>query len=109
MERAGRKLLMSGGLYCTQILSPQAGSMRVRTHEQVPVQNAPSEPIDKEDEMQGMTRTDRWTTSVSISMCIASALLVLSVCSPIDTHGAEKYQHLVNCDLHNGSCSQQLQ
>ncbi|KPJ78054.1 MAG: hypothetical protein AMJ54_05515 [Deltaproteobacteria bacterium SG8_13] len=34
---------------------------------------------------------------------------MLGVYPPVEGHAAEKYQHLVNCDLHQGTCSQRLQ
>ena len=37
-----------------------------------------------------------------------SALLILILSIPDCLHAAEKYQHLVNCDLHSGTCTQQL-
>jgi hypothetical protein len=54
-----------------------------------------------------MTRTDRWPAAVFV--WIAFPLLVLGGFPQPDTHAAEKYEHLVNCDLHNGACSQRVQ
>jgi hypothetical protein len=54
-----------------------------------------------------LTPTER--RPVVVFAWIAFLLMVLSGFLPADTHAAEKYQHLVNCDLHNGACSQRLQ
>ena len=40
---------------------------------------------------------------------VALLLLVLGGNISTDSHAAEKYQHLVNCDLHSGTCTQRLQ
>ena len=56
--------------------------------------------------MKEMTRIARWP-SAEVVWCTL-VLLVFSGIQPAATHAAEKFQHLVNCDLHNGSCTQQL-
>ena len=55
--------------------------------------------------MQGRNRTAR----LNVCVWFVSVMLILSAFSPVDTAAAEKYRHLVNCDLHSGSCSQPLQ
>ena len=40
---------------------------------------------------------------------IFSVVLNLSVFSPVETRAAEKFEHLVNCDLHSGTCKQKIE
>jgi hypothetical protein len=56
--------------------------------------------------MRELTHNNRWPAA-AVVMC-ALVFLVLNTVQPSDTHAAEKYQHLVNCDLHSGACTQQL-
>ena len=55
--------------------------------------------------MHPVARTNSSTPAVwiAIAVLITIAFLAGDVCA------AEKFQHLVNCDLHNGTCTQQLQ
>ena len=56
--------------------------------------------------MKEMTRAARWPAAAVVWSALA--LLLLSGIYPTAIHAAEKFQHLVNCDLHNGACTQQL-
>ena len=53
-----------------------------------------------------MDRSHRQTATALVWITVL--LFFLLGIQPIDSRAAEKYQHLVNCDLHSGACTQQL-
>ena len=55
--------------------------------------------------MKGIDRTDR----LAVALLTAILLLMSATFLPAGTGAAEKFQHLVNCDLHKGTCMQPLQ
>lgn len=46
---------------------------------------------------------------IAVPVWIVFLLLIPTGFIPVDSQAAEKYQHLVNCELHSGTCTQQLQ
>ena len=54
----------------------------------------------------GKTRlTEKWSVVAWIAFSLSIFVGILPEAAP----AAEKYQHLVNCDLHSGTCTQSLQ
>ncbi len=46
---------------------------------------------------------------IAVPVWIVFLLLIPTAFFPVDSQAVDKYQHLVNCELHSGTCTQQLQ